>query len=122
MCDGKKRENAVLFDAYLKELQKEFDYQADGGTSYRKTTAMLALEIARQTGNTAIFFDLNKARETVSKYQNLDTERIEDIAKFLNCIIKDIHFKDNLSDEVKAYLQQKRQKQKPLSFIKKVRE
>lgn len=123
MRDGIKKENTVAFDTFLTELQKEFDYQANGGTSYRKRTAMLALEVAHQIGDTAPFFDLENVRETVSVlYPKLDTERVEDVSKFLCTIAKDLYLKANLSDEVKAYVQQKRKHQKPLSFVKKVRE
>lgn len=123
MGDGIKKENKVPFDKFLQELQMEFDYHANGGTSYRKTAAMLGLEVARQIGDTAPFFDLETSRETVlALYPELDTERVEDVSKFLCTIAKDLYFKVSLSDDVKSYIQQKRKHRKPLSFVKKVKE
>lgn len=40
-------ENAeVTYNELLQELQKEKDYFSNGGTSYRKRTAILALNVA----------------------------------------------------------------------------
>jgi hypothetical protein len=57
---------------------------------------------------------------TVSRLlPDLDHHRVEDVAKMLHVIAKELHLNATLSDEVKSYIQQKHQHRKPLSFVKK---
>jgi hypothetical protein len=114
------KENVVSFAEFLHELQKELKFHQDGGTSYRQQTAKLSLEVARKVGSVVPFLDSEIAKQTVSHLlSDVDCYRAEDVAKMLHTIARELHMNATLSDEVKAYIQQKRQHRKPLSFVKK---
>lgn len=44
------KEHVVSFADFLHELQKEWEFHLNGGTSYRQKTAELSLEVARKVG------------------------------------------------------------------------
>ena len=114
------KEHVVSFADFLHELQKEWEFYLNGGTSYRQKTAELSLEVARKVGSVVPFLESEVAKQTVSRLlPDLDRHRVEDVAKMLHVIAKELHLNATLSDEVKAYVQQKRQHRKPLSFVKK---
>lgn len=111
------RNDVVSFTDFIYELQNEWTYQQDGGTSYRRKIAELSLKIARQVGEVTPFLQRNIAKQIISHLlPNLDHHQIEDIAKMLHTIAKDLHLHATLSPEVKAYVQQKRQHRKTLSL------
>jgi hypothetical protein len=120
MSEVMGKEQVVSFTEFLQELQKEWRFHLNEGTSYRQKTAELPLEVARKVGGVAPFFELEVAKQTVSRLLPfLDHYRVEDVAKMLHVIAKELHMNANLSDEVKAYVQQKRQHRNPLSLVKK---
>jgi hypothetical protein len=113
------KENVVSFAEFLHELQKELKFHQDGGTSYRQQTAKLSLEVARKVGSVVTFLDSEIAKQTVSHlFSGIDCYRVEDVAKMLHTIARELHMNATLYDEVKAYVQQKRHHLKPLSFVK----
>jgi hypothetical protein len=120
MSEFMGKEHVVPFTEFLHELQKEFRFHLNGGTSYRQKTAELSLEVARKVGAVSPFFESEVAKRTVSRLlPGFDHYRVEDVAKMLHVIAKELNMNATLSDEVKAYVQQKRQHRKPLSFVKK---
>ncbi|MBN6185659.1 hypothetical protein JQN58_01510 [Aneurinibacillus sp. BA2021] len=109
-----------MFTDFLQELQKELQFHLNGGTSYRQRTAQISLDLARQVGEISPFLKLDTAQATVSRLlPTLDHDRVEDVAKMLYVIAKDMQMYATRSDDVIAYVQQKRQHSKPLSFKKK---
>lgn len=114
------KEHVVSFADFLHELQKEWEFHLNGGTSYRQKTAELSLEVARNVRTVVPFLKRDVAKQTVSRLlPGFDNYRVEDVAKMLHVIAKELHMNATLSDEVKDYIQQKRQHRKPLSFVKK---
>jgi AraC-like DNA-binding protein len=119
MNKGMGNERVVSFTEFLHELQKELKFHQNWGTSYRQKTAELSLEVANKVGAVAPFLERDVAKQTVSRLlPDLDRHRLEDVAKMLHVIAKELHMNANLSDEVKAYVQQKRQHRKSLSSRK----
>ncbi|ESU73502.1 hypothetical protein T260_02440 [Geobacillus thermopakistaniensis] len=120
MCETTKKEHAASFSTFLQELQKEWRFHQHGGTSYRQKTAELSLEVAHKVGSIVPFLESKVAKQTVPRLlPDLDHHRVEDMAKMLHVIAKELHMNTTLSDEVKSYIQQKRQHRKSLSFVKK---
>ncbi|ALF09548.1 hypothetical protein [Parageobacillus thermoglucosidasius] len=104
------KEHAVSFTEFLHELQKEWKFHLNGGTSYRQKTAELSLEVARKVRDVVPFLESEVAKQTVSRLlPDSDRHRVEDVAKMLHVIAKELHLNANLPDEVKAYVEQKRQ-------------
>ncbi|ASS86459.1 hypothetical protein NSQ51_10625 [Geobacillus sp. FSL K6-0789] len=104
----------VSFPEFLEELRQELRFQQNGGTSYRKQTAQLSLQVAQKAGCIDPFFNRESAKRTVSQLlPDLDLFRIEDVAKMLNVIARELHMNATLSDEVRDYIHQKRQHRKP---------
>lgn len=109
----------VSFEDFIKELKKEYEYQRNGGTSYRLSSSSLALVTAIETNSVKEFLDKDVAKQTVSYLlPTISNEKVEDVAKLLNIIANDIQYKKNLPNKVREYVQQRREKQKPLSFKK----
>jgi NurA-like 5'-3' nuclease len=104
------KEQGVSYTVFLQELQKELVFHLNGGTSYRQKTAELSLEVAHKVGEVTPFFERNVAKQTVScLLPNLDQQRVEDVAKMLHFIAKELYLNANLPKEVKVYVEQKRQ-------------
>lgn len=111
--------DAITYINFVHELEKEYEYLRNGGTSYRIKTAEISLEVAKKAGSVLPFLGLESAKESVSTfYDYLDNYRIEDVAKMLNVIAKDLSFNILLSEECKNYIQEKHHTKKPLSFKK----
>jgi hypothetical protein len=111
MSEGMGKEHVVSFEEFLHELQKEWRFQQQGGTSYRQKTAKLSLEVANKVGAVAPFLERDVAKQTVSRLLPvLDRYRLEDVAKMLHVVAKELHMNATLSDEVKTYVQQKKTK------------
>ncbi len=107
------------FEDFIKELKKEYEYQRNGGASYRLSSSSLALVTAIETNSVKEFLDKDVAKQTVSYLLlTISNEKVEDVAKLLNKIANDIQYKKSLPNEVQEYVQQMREKQKPLSFKK----
>jgi hypothetical protein len=113
MSEVTGKEHVVSFAEFLHELQKEWRFHQQGGTSYRQKTAELSLEVARKVREVAPFLERNVAKQTVSRLlPGLDHHRVEDVAKMLHVIAKELYMNANLSDEVKAYVQHKKRNNK----------
>ncbi|PLS19229.1 hypothetical protein CVD28_02125 [Bacillus sp. M6-12] len=111
-------EITVSFLEFVKELEQEYKYHANGGTSYRTETAKIALEVAKKTGKSTPFLHREATIQYVTTFfPHLDEERIKDVVKMLHVIAKDLHLKANLSDEMKARLKEKQLNRKSLSFL-----
>jgi hypothetical protein len=109
MTEGMGKEHVVSFAEFLHELQKEWRFHQQGGTSYRQKTAELSLEVACKVKAVAPFLERDVAKQTVSRLlPDLEHHHVEDVAKMLHVIAKELHMNATLSDEVKAYVQQKR--------------
>lgn len=120
MNEMRGKEQELFFTMFIQELQKELHFQQNGGTSYRTKTAQLSLEAAQKIGSIVPFSDRETAKQTVSQlFPDLNLFRIEDVAKVLHVVARELCLNAALSDEVKAYVQEKRQQRKPLSFLKK---
>lgn len=102
----------------INELSKELQYLENGGTSYRKETARRALTVARETRDIHVFTDRNLAIKTTSNFLiEEDTHRINDVAKMLNVVVSDLHYKASLSDEIKEKLEKRSRIRKPIRII-----
>ncbi|WCK57354.1 hypothetical protein PP175_29630 (plasmid) [Aneurinibacillus sp. Ricciae_BoGa-3] len=113
-------EEQEMYTDFLHELQREVQFQQNGGTSYRKDTADVSLSVAQRAGSVIPFFQLVDTKQTISRlFPDIDRYRLDDVAKMLHVIAKDLRLNATLSDDVKAYVQEKRENRKPLSFIKK---
>lgn len=109
----------VPFSKFIEELQQEVQFQENGGTSYRKITSTLSLEVALRVGKVSPFLKRSSAKQAVMKsFPNIEKERYEDVAKMLHSVASDIYLNATLSDKVRQYVQQKRLSRKPLSFVK----
>lgn len=107
----------VSFEEFYKELKKEYQYQKDGGTSYRLSSVSLALVTAIETNSVNEFLDIDDAKHMVSNLlPTIPNEKVEDVARLLHMVASDIQRKKNLPNEVQEYVKQMREKQKPLSF------
>lgn len=110
----------LTFTPFVQELQKECDYHANGGTSYRKRSADISLQVAKQVGEVVPFLNRDMAKQHVSNvFPNLDQDRANDVAKMLNVIARELHLQANLPDEIKQRLEHKRLNRKPLIFVNK---
>lgn len=112
----------LTIEELLNELEQEYTYLKNGGTSYRHETALLCLELVKKVGNITPFFDDFTTKQIVSEiYFNHDPHRKEDIIKMLRVIVKDLQLKGNLDESCKEYIQQKKEMRgkKPLSFKEK---
>lgn len=79
------------YEKFINELEDEYQYHLNGGTSYRIKTAQLSLEVAKKVGDIAPFLEQETSKETVYNMNpGLDLHRIEDVAKMLRVIAKDI--------------------------------
>lgn len=122
MDEVKGKEHDDYFKEFLKELQREIDYHTNGGTSYRRTSAEYAFQIARMVGEFPPFLDIKNTERIVAKLQyNLSIEKKRDTVKMLNTIAKELHRKANMPDEIRQYVQERSNNNKPLSFTKEKR-
>lgn len=109
----------VFFSEYLTELKKEVDYHKNGGTTYRKASADLALNVASKVGKMTPFLNREEAKNHVkSTYPELDTERIQDVGKMLHVIARELSLNHTRSEEVKKYVQLKQSNRNPLNIKK----
>lgn len=112
-------EKKVTKPELLKELEDELAYHLDGGTSYRQDTTHYSLSFARTVPDIYVFFSRDDAYQHVRDYYpDLDEDRLKDVSKMLNVIVRDLHMKKNMSEELKAELAKRLKKRKPLSIVK----
>ncbi|MGG1289845.1 hypothetical protein ABE218_00335 [Bacillus smithii] len=119
-----KEKEIVPFSTFIRELKKEYNFHKNGGTSFRQVTSLIALIVAIECEANRVdyFLDREIVKQTVADLMpTLNTERSEDVTKFLCTIAKDLYLKANLSDEAKEYVQQKQHNQKSLLLIKKLK-
>ncbi len=106
----KQEENQRYLKILLSDLEKEVAFQSDGGTSYRKRTAELALEIAKGVNDFFSLIGRENAKKVVQSYSfSLDDERIEDVGNVLNTTAKEIYIHQDVDTDLQAYLNKKRQ-------------
>lgn len=112
------QEVLVSYPDFLNELTNEFQYMKNGGTSYRKDTVELSLKVAKEVKNVTPFFNRDVAFETVSEFlPGMDVDRLKDIAKMLNVVLRDLHSKANRSDELKSKLLERARNRKPFRLV-----
>lgn len=114
------RKTVLSFEEFLQELQKEFKYLSNGGTSHRQHMAKLSLNVALKARNVSPFLKLDVSNHTVAELMpHLDRYCKEDVAKMLYSVAKDLSMNSNLSEDEKSYVRTKTENLKPLAFVKK---
>lgn len=115
-----QNEHADFCKRFIQELQDEVEFHAvESGTSYRRKTAELSLDVAKTVEMVSPLLKANAAINIVSRLMpRLDNHRLEDVSKMLNVIAKDIYMDATLSNEAKAYVDYKRENQKPITLKK----
>lgn len=112
------QEVLVSFPDFLKELTNEVHYMQNGGTSYRKDTAELSLRVAKEVKNVTPFLNRDVAFQTVSEFlPGTDVDRLKDIAKMLNVVLRDLHSKANRSDALKSNFLERTRNRKPFRLV-----
>lgn len=113
-----QNEHAVSYKELLQELQNELKYHStESGTSYRRKTAKLSLEIPKVVERVSPFLKVDGASNMVDHLMpSLDYHRAEDVSKMLHVIANDLHMNATLSDEAKAYVEGKHKNRKPLTL------
>lgn len=108
----------VTKEEFVKELEDELAYHLDGGTSYRQDTTRYSLDIANSLPDTSLIFDREKTYDKVKEfYPDMDEERLQDVSKMLNVIVRDLYSKKNLDEETKRYVEEKMKKFTGLKFM-----
>ena len=111
-----KNEN-VSKDELVKELEDELAYHLDGGTKYRQDTTRYSLAIAKSMPGTDLFFDREQTLAKVKDlHPDMDVDRLQDVSKMLNVIVRDIHSKKNLDEDTKRYVEEKIKNFKGITF------
>ncbi|WML43126.1 hypothetical protein [Neobacillus sp. PS3-40] len=111
-------ENQRYLKILLSALEKEFSFQSDGGTSYRKRTAKLALVIAKRVNDFSSLLERENAKKVVQSYSfSLDEERTEDVSNVLHTTAKEIYIQQDVNADLQAYLNMKRQDNNKLSLF-----
>jgi hypothetical protein len=100
----------TCFTELIYELEREVMYHSGkNSSSYRKLTAQLSLDVALKAGSCSPFFELTSSKEVVSQLMpSLNLERVNDVAKMLSVIAKDLRMRTELSSEAKTYSREKR--------------
>lgn len=107
-----------LYPQLVGELEKEQRYLGQGGTRYRQTTVQMSLQVAEKTKTLRPFFNRQEAKRVVeSVFPHADEHRVNDVAKMLNVVAKELRLKSNLSDEALAYVRKKKAQRKKLAFV-----
>ncbi|GGM34580.1 hypothetical protein GCM10011351_20730 [Paraliobacillus quinghaiensis] len=72
------------YDNFYEALKDQYEYLLNGGTSYRKKTALLALNIAKEVKQVDLFFDHERTKQFVRQYlPDEDNYRVLDVSKML---------------------------------------
>jgi len=102
---------------FLDELEKEFEYLKNGGTSYRVDIAELCLFVAQRVEEVDSFFDRENAQKVAaSLLPDANLERLRDVAKMLNTVIDCFYLEATTPDEVKKKLLERKRKRKSLKL------
>ena len=112
-------EETVSFAEFVQELQGELEYHQKGShNNYRMVSAELSLKVAvaNQVDEFSLFLNRDIVKEMVAQLPEINLERRSDVEKMLSTIARDLFRKATQSDEVKKYVEQKRQNRKPLQF------
>lgn len=97
----------------MKNLEEEYEFHKHEGTPYRQETVKLSLQVANKIKDVDSFLNPSLARRAViTSYPALDRYRVDDVAKMLRVIAKDMYIKANSPDDVKQYVQEKMQRSK----------
>lgn len=99
----------LLFNDFYKSLEDQYLYLADGGTSYRQKTALLALDIAKYVKQVDPFLDHEGTKKLVRQYlQGEDNYRVLDVSKMLYHNAKEQKFKEAMSPELEERIAKRR--------------
>ena len=110
----------VTFERFLLEVEKEAA-QMQSATSYRQKTAAMALDFVKKFRTVDLFESRDRAYKTLKTYfKTEDEERLLDVAKFLNVLYRELTKLANLPEQVRAILEEKAKKRKPLSLVQAV--
>lgn len=96
----------------ITELQKEVSYLE----GYRKQTAQLALQILNQVEDVNVFLIMESSLSVVDSLLNEDEYRMQDVAKMLNVLLRDLTKDDNLTDEMKQKLAERKLRRKEVGY------
>src|SRR5690625_1819637 len=100
----------LSFKKFIKNLEEEYEYHKDGGTPYKQETAKLSLQVANKLKDVDSFLNPFLARRAVTTAcPTLEKHRVDDVAKMLRVIAKDMYIKENSPDDLKQYVQEKMQ-------------
>ena len=84
----------LSFERFVKNLEEEYEYHKHGGTPYRQETVKLSLQVANKIKDVDSFLNTSLARQAViTSYPTLDSYRVDDVAKMLHVIAKDLYIK-----------------------------
>ncbi|EMR06621.1 hypothetical protein C772_01516 [Bhargavaea cecembensis DSE10] len=109
----------MRYSDFLEALDKEQNYLQNGGTSYRRQTAAMARDLASINDGLAQFLNRQElVRQVRTAYPLADEERIQDVAKMLNVVAKNVYLRSNVSDEAAAYVRSRKARRKPLTLMK----
>ena len=109
----------MRYSAFLEALEQEQAYINEGGTSYRRQTAAMARDLASINDGLAQFLNRQElVRQVRTAYPLEDEERIQDVAKVLNVVAKNVYLRADVSDEAAAYVRSRKARRKPLTLMK----
>lgn len=111
-------ENKISKATFVKELLDEVEEMNTSGTTYRRETALLSLNIAKSVSDFEIFSDMKSTLQCVKKYlpQTTTQERVLDVSKMLNTVLKSLERKAMMSETMKKKLYERSQNRKPFSM------
>ncbi|MFJ7850788.1 hypothetical protein ACIQZM_18110 [Peribacillus sp. NPDC097206] len=90
------------------ELQKELSYLE----GYRKRTAQLAMQVLDNIEDVNVFLEMESSLTVVKDLLNEDEYRLQDVAKMLNVLLGHLIKDDNISDEMKQKLAERKLRKK----------
>ena len=95
------------------ELEKEISYLED----YRKQTAKFSLTVLEQVEDIYVFINMDSSFKTVERLLDEDYYRLQDVAKMLNVLLRNLMLEDSLSDEMKQELAKRKGRRKEKPFL-----
>lgn len=87
------------------------------GTKYRQDTTRYSLNIAKSLPGTDLFFNREQTYTKVKDFcPDMDEDRLKDVSKMLNIIVRDLYNQKNLDEETKRFVQEKMKNFKGIKF------
>lgn len=90
------------------ELEKELSYLE----GYRKRTAQLAMQVLDNVEDVNVFLEMESSHTVVKDCLNEDEYRMQDVGKMLNVLLGNLMMDDNLTDEMKQKLEERKRRRK----------